>query len=132
MQLTKREEWALRYLLDFPVVRYMMCNSKGRMDGAEKADNHIEISQNICMFILSEGRPRHERTPKVRQCTMVVHDYLAEILTDRMDEVIFYPYDKQMYGDDFDYYKVLFIDYIINHLDEIENVINEELEHSDY
>lgn len=132
MQLTKREEWALRYLLDFPVLRYMICNSKGRTDDHEKADLHIEMSQNICMFILCEGRPRHENTLKVRLCTMVVHDYLAEILTDRMDEAIFYPFDKQMYGEDFEYYKILFIDYVINHLDEIENVINEELKQSGY
>jgi len=120
----------LHYLLDFHCVRYMMCNAKGRFDGSERADIHIGISRNLCNFILSEGTPRHEDTYNVNECTMKVHDYLADILTDRMDEVIGYPIDKQLYAEDFDEYAAKFFNVIIDHISEIEALIKETLKNT--
>jgi len=105
-----------------------MCNAKGRADGAEKADVHVAISTALCNFILCEGTPRHEDTYNVNECTMKVHDYLADILTDRMDEVIGYPIDKQMYGDDFDFYAEKFFGVILDHISEINDLIEKTLE----
>jgi len=123
LKFTKREVWMLHFLLDFPIIRYMMCNAKGRADGGEKATVHIEISQCLSMFFLCEGVPRHEETPNVRNATMPVHDYLAHILTDRMDEVIGYPFDKQMYGEDFQYFADEFFKVILDHTAEIKKVV---------
>lgn len=123
IKLTKREIWMLHYLLDFHCIRYMMCNSKGRFDGSERADIHIGIARVLCNFILCEGTPRNEDTYNVNECTMKVHDYLADILTDRMDEVIGYPIDRQLYADDFDEYAKKFFNVILNHISEINDLI---------
>ena len=130
IKLTKREIWMLHYLLDFHCVRYMMCNAKGREDGAEKADVHIALSIALCNFILCEGTPRNEDTYNVNECTMKVHDYLADILTDRMDEVIGYPIDRQLYADDFDEYATKFFNVILAHISEINDLINVTLDNS--
>jgi transcription termination factor NusB len=106
----------------------MMCNAKGRKDGSEKADIHIALSTALCNFILCEGTPRDEDTYNVMECRMKVHDYLADILTDRMDEVIGYPYDKQMYWEDFYYYAQKFFTVIIDHISEINDLIKKTLE----
>jgi hypothetical protein len=127
LKLSKREIWMLHYLLDFHCIRYMMCNSKGREDSAEKADVHLAIATALCNFILCEGTPRHEDTYKVNECIRPVHDYLADILTDRMDEVIGYPWQRQMYGDDFKEYANKFFDVILNHISEINDLVQKTL-----
>jgi transcription termination factor NusB len=101
----------------------MMCNAKGREDGAEKADIHIAISTALCNFILCEGTPRNSDTFNVNECTMKVHDYLAHILTDRMDEVIGYPIDRRLSSEDFDEYSKKFFNVIVNHISEINDLI---------
>jgi hypothetical protein len=123
IKLTKREVWMLHYLLDFHCIRYMMCNSKGRFDGSERADIHIGISTALCNFILCEGTPRHEDTYNVNECTMKVHDYLADILTDRMDEVIGYPIDRSLHSAEFDEYAQKFFNVILDHISEINDLI---------
>jgi len=123
--LTKREVWMLHYLLDFYICRYMMCNSKGREDGGEKASNHIEISQRLAMFFLCEGAPRNEETENVVKATMPVHDYLAHIITDRMDEVIDYPIDRPLNSDEFDFYGNKFFEVILEHAREIKEIVME-------
>jgi hypothetical protein len=122
LKLSKREIWMLHYLLDFECIRYMMCNAKDRADAYEKADVHIRISQNLAMFIHCEGTPRHEETENIIKCTMDIHDYLADILTDKMDVVIGFPIDKVMYGDEFEYYAEKFFDVILNHMKEIKQI----------
>jgi hemerythrin-like domain-containing protein len=100
-----------------------MCNSKGRTDGGEKADVHLKMAQALCNFILCEGTPRHEDTDNVLTCTHPIHDYLADIITDRMDEVIGYPIDKQMYAEDFGYYADKFFAVILDHIFDIQELI---------
>ena len=122
LKLNKREVWALKYIIIFHIYRYMMCNSKGREDGIEKAEEHIAISEKLAMFFLCEGEPREGIPRNVRSATMEIHNYLAEILTDRMDEVIGYPVNKQMYADDFALYSRKFFDVILNHTKEIRDI----------
>jgi hypothetical protein len=123
MKLSKREIWMLHYLLDFYCIRYMMCNAQGRLDGSEKADLHINISRALCNFILCEGVPRHEDTYNVNECTMKVHDYLADILTDKMDEVIGFPIDRRLLPEEFDEFAQAFFNVIIDHISEINDLI---------
>lgn len=113
----------LHYLLDFHCIRYMMCNAKGREDGAEKADVHLRISTALCNFILCEGTPRDEDTYNVNECVHPVHDYLADILTDRMDEVIGFPWQRSLHAEEFDEYAKKFFNVILDHISEINDLI---------
>lgn len=109
----------------------MMCNALGRADGAEKADVHLRISEALCKFVLCEGTPG-EDTYNVNECIHPVHDYLADILTDRMDQVIGYPIYRQLHSDDFDHYARLFFNVIVAHMPDIEKLINDTLKKSKY
>lgn len=103
----------LKKVLDFPIHRYLLSNSCDRLDGYEKAMVHQEISQLVFEFIACKLYTVHD-------CRVVkkIHDYLAEILTDRLDEVIGFPittpwdpYDETCPN--------LFFDTIIDHINEI-------------
>ena len=52
-----------------------------------------------------------------------VHDYLAEILTDRLDEVIDFPIDRRIYN--YDEYVNKFFNVIIDNINEIEKIVKE-------
>jgi hypothetical protein len=56
---------------------------------------------------------------------LAVHDYLADVLTDRMDEVIGFPIFEPLY--DVDNYKERFFNVIANNINEIEMVAKESL-----
>ncbi len=113
MKLTKRELWALRTMLDFDIARYLMSVTFGRKEGAERADLHIAISKVLAEFIfLGDYR-------KVTIATMPIHDFLAHILTDRLDEVIDFPIDRTLYGNEYDVYKDRFFQTIIGNMNDI-------------
>jgi hypothetical protein len=113
-KLTDREKWALRELLDFDIRRYLMANSIQRLDGAEKADRHIKISKTLCKFVLCDDTDR---------MSIEVHDFLADILTDKMDEVIGFPIHTPLYGEDYDILADKFFDVIVENFDEIEKIV---------
>lgn len=117
----------LHYMLDFPLHRYIMCNAKGREDGSEKADVHLEISRKISAFILCEGNQRFQDTRNIRNTEMAVHDFLAELVTDCLDESIGMDLTRSLYGDDFTLYAERFFKVIIFYLDEISDVISNQL-----
>jgi hypothetical protein len=59
-----------------------------------------------------------------------VHDYLAEILTDRMDEVIDFPVFERPHN--YDELVEKFINVIFNYMDDIDKIVKEaekELKH---
>ena len=114
MKLTKREIWALHTLLDRHIARYLMANTFGREDGIEKGEEHWEISRVLGGFVLADTSRR-----KAEAASMGIHDYLAEILTDRMDEVIFFPTDKMIVGTDYDQFRDAFFDTLIKNMDGI-------------
>jgi len=120
--ITKREKYLLRKELSFPISRYLMANSCQRLDGLEKAKQHIKISKILLGFITCDEvkERRHFAWRKI-------HDYLADILTDRMDEVIGFPIDKPLYGTDYIPLEKKFFDVIIEHLSKIENIVNSAL-----
>ena len=114
---TKREKFLLCQVIEHDVYRYLMSNTYGREDGCEKAERHINISSSIVSFILCEKYSERKHT----EIMMEVHDYLAEILTDRMDEVIGFPiYDKRP---DYDELVIRFMNVILDNLGNIEIMI---------
>ena len=115
--ITEREKFLLRKEMDFHIHRYLMANSCQRLDGAEKADRHIKISKLLVEYITTDAQ-------KVYDLWKPVHDYLADILTDRMDEVIGFPINKPLYGDDYDLLAEKFFSVIIEHMPKIEQVVN--------
>jgi hypothetical protein len=119
MKLTKREKWALWSLLEFPIYRYLMANAVQRLDAGEKAQRHIEISKIIANFIFT----CEDNNYKVNNTWLIIHDYLAEVLTDRMDEVIGFPINTPLYGNEFDLLAKKFFDIIVKHFEQIEKLI---------
>jgi len=120
--ITDREKFLLRKEMDFDIHRYLMANSCQRLNGGEKADHHIAISKILVGFITCD-EVKQERSPVWKN----VHDFLADILTDRMDEVIGFPIHTPLYGDMFTPLADKFFSVIIKHLAEIEQLVNSAL-----
>ena len=95
--MTTKERFLLKKLLSFDVSRYLMANSCQRLDGVEKAERHIKIATTIYEYIkckmLLDGNFAE---------MMIIHDFIGEKLTDRMDEVIGFPINEELYGSDYD------------------------------
>jgi hypothetical protein len=116
--ITNREKYLLWKALTFDINRYLMANSCQRLDGYEKAERHINISKIMAEFILMRSNLEVNELD-------IVHDYLAEILTNRMDEVIGFPINTPLYGNDYDPLARKFFEIIINNMQNIENLIGE-------
>lgn len=93
MKFTKREIFLLRESLEFDIHRYLLANDFNCLDGIEKANRHIDISKKIYQFLFLVHFKYDRYEPYWKQIK-VIHDYLAEILTDRMDEVIGFPINE--------------------------------------
>jgi hypothetical protein len=121
-RLTKREVWALKYLLDYPISRYLMSCSIQRIDPGERAQRHIEITEILCKFVFAEGE-KYNNSTKVNDAWKPIHDYLADILTDRMDETIGFPLHTPLYGSEmYDPLVELFFNKIIINFANIEKI----------
>lgn len=119
--ISEREKELLWKRLSFDIHRYLMANTFGREDGYEKAEKHIKISKEIAAFLLI--LPIDDIDIEV-EIWMFVHDYLADILTNKMDEVIGFPIDKPLYGNDYNILAKKFFDVIIENLGNIEVLLN--------
>ena len=113
-ELTKREKFMLFQALRFVIIRYLMSVTYGRQDGYERYERHAEMSGIIVSFIILEKYTEHEHFWLMRE----VHDYLAEILTDKLDEVIDFPIAERVY--DYEEYAKKFFDVIITNIGELE------------
>ena len=124
-KLTNREKWALSKLLDFDVARYLMANSCQRLDGAERVQRHLAISKTLCEFVLSNHKFKtlDELEMAVLETQMEVHNLMAQLLTDRMDEKIGFPVNTPLCGSDYDELKVKFMQELFNHFDDYEVVV---------
>ena len=117
MKITKRERFLLFEALEHYIYRYLMSCTYGREDGIEKAEQHLKISSILVSFILLQKyNERKHFEEQIR-----VHDYLAEILTDRMDEVIGFPIDHRVY--DYGEYVNRFFCVIMDNIAQIKEVI---------
>ena len=119
-KLTDREKWAVKALIHFDVIRYLLANTHGRLDGGERAERHINISKWLCKFILCKGTEHYDPS-EVLDSWKDVHDFLAVILTDKMDVAIGFPVFER--PDDYDELADKFIKVIFDHMDEIETIV---------
>lgn len=122
MSVTRREKTLLWKLLEFDIYRYLMANSCHRLDGNEKAQRHINISKTIVGYITGDVENEDNE-----DFWLPIHDYLADILTNKMDVVIGFPINKPIYGNEYDEYAEKFFDVIIENMDDIANVIDQHL-----
>lgn len=121
MRITKREKLLLYMLLEFDIHRYLLTNTYKRHDTLEKADLHREISSIIFSFLFK----KQYNEIKDWKTMMRIHNFLAEILTNRLDEVIGFPIDKLSCEIDYDDYGKRFFNVIIDNMDKIkENASN--------
>jgi hypothetical protein len=107
MNTEKRLKHALYMLMSFPIHRYLMSNTAGRLDGSEKASVHLRLT-NIYVasrmgIVDADGATRVTAGDKthddgwVEHGTMVytyIHD-ATQKLTDYMDEVIGFPLEDK-------------------------------------
>jgi len=124
--LTQEQLQNLRKALDFDISRYLIVNSINRIDGCERADRHMNISKTICGFIF-DVHPKDKHNHMVTGSWLAVHDHLANILTDRMDEVIGFPVFEPLY--DVDTYKERFFNVIASNINQIKQVAIESIDY---
>ena len=125
MKLSKRERWALWSLLEFTINRYLMANTAQRLDPGERAQRHVEMSKIIAQFIFTCD----EEAREVCKSWLSIHDYLAEILTDRMDEIIEFPINEPLYGSGvFSILAKRFFDVIVKNFGHIETIAKQNVE----
>lgn len=115
--LTDRERFMLKEALHHHIYRYLLSNTAGRHDPVERAERHSEIAGILVAFIRC-GKYHDTKHFEIRK---EIHDYLAEILTDRMDEVIGFPLNTVP----IDYEELVnkFFAVIEDHLRDIERIV---------
>lgn len=87
---------ACRLHLDHTINRYLMSNAHGRLDGAEKAQRHIQL----CTFYVAAVRGVDDLDMVRRGLESHEDDFQAvheatQALTDHLDEVIGFPLDDR-------------------------------------
>ena len=117
--MTKREKVLLYILLEFAIHRYLLANTHKRHDPVEKAEEHMKIASIIFSYIFA----REYNELKDWQVMMQIHDYLAEILTDRLDEVIGFPIDKESCEIDYHEFGKRFFNVIVENMDNIKTYL---------
>lgn len=96
-----RIQHLLWLLMEHPIHRYLMSNAEGRLDGSEKAEQHIQMSY---IYVASRQGTPIDCAPRIEYnwsfkdgpvytefLYKKIHDATAEGLTDYMDEVIGFP-----------------------------------------
>lgn len=121
MRITKREKVLLYILLEFDIHRYLLSNTYNRHDPIEKAERHMQISSVIFSYIFA----REYNELKDWEIMMQIHDCLAEILTNRLDEVIGFPIDKESCEIDYHEFGKRFFNVIVENMDKIKEYIKE-------
>lgn len=123
--MTKREKHLLWIMLNFSISRYILINMPSR-SSTERSDLHFYISKILCHYITSDGgiwtiRNLSDEYPRG---VFEVHSWIAEHITDRMNESIGFIIDRDMTHDEQHECVVKFFNLLCDNIDEIENVIN--------
>ena len=109
----ERLNTALLTMMDHHIARYLMANTKGRLSGNEKVDNHI-ILTNIYVCnragIIDTDATHRVQTTDGGFVWRIVHDATQE-LTDYLDEVIDFPLDDER-PDTFSFVRPFFNEFI--------------------
>jgi hypothetical protein len=116
MKITEREKYLLKKIMQYDIERYLIVNSYNHLDGNERAERHINISKTLVEFISLKGYKKYDF-----DIVLKVHDFLADILTSRMDEVIQFPLDKPIY--DLELLISKFFNVIISNINQIEKIL---------
>jgi len=122
---------ALRSMMDFHIHRYLMVNTIGRLDGSEKADQHLRLSYiyvaNRVGLVNPDGAFRVEvNNTHGKMAWRIVHDATQE-LTDYMDEVIGFPLEEGV-RPDYDELAPKFFDEFIRLADEAWDKIEDDID----
>jgi hypothetical protein len=125
MEITKRERHLLWMLLHLRIHWYLYACSSYERDG-DRARDHIYISKILCHYITAKGglwtiRGLDDECPRG---WFDVHNYLANHLTSFMDETIGFVVDRKMTVDEHKACVRKFFQWILDHISEIEDVIN--------
>lgn len=86
IELEKQNKYLIWLLMEHAIVRYLLSNTHGRLNGFEKAEQHIELCAifiAIKMFCSTDKARNNEKIMKI-------HDATRE-LTDNMDKEIGFP-----------------------------------------
>lgn len=126
MSYNLREKHLLWMILEFPITRYIMSNEVGRIDGAERADQHIYISKIISHFLSGKGGCytirgiNDEYPPGWKE----IHDRIAINITDKMDETIGFVIDRALRADERKRCAKNLFELIWENLDEFLHIVN--------
>lgn len=109
ISLAKQNRHLLWMAMDFPIVRYLLANTHGRANGAEKAERHIELT---CIYLASKMLcPSVEKVKSLHWDLMMKIHNATQVLTNNLDREIGFPiYDTP---DDYDALALKFFDKFI-------------------
>lgn len=88
--LANQNRYLLWMLMNFSIYRYLLSNARGRIDGFEKAERHIELSS---IFIAAKTFSDTD-SAKHHKDIMLIHDATRK-LTDYLDKEIGFPLNEQ-------------------------------------
>lgn len=118
IKLNKREKNLFWNVLHFHIYRYLRSVEFESDCGSERADHHWYISEFISWYLKGKGGEYFFRGIKEHEIEIIrVHTWLADNLTDRLDEKIGFPIYKPMTNSS-EFIK-RFFDYIMNHINDI-------------
>lgn len=122
--MENREKHLLWLILYRTISRYILINMPGR-EYWERADLHFFISKMLCHYILMDGgiwtiRGLDDECPKG---WIEIHDWIADNITDRMDETIGFVIDRQMSREEQDKCIRIFFDLLCKNIDVMAKII---------
>ena len=85
-ELEKQNRHLLWLLMEFPIIRYLLSNTYGRLNGPEKAERHMDL---CAIFIASKTFCSIDNA-SWNEFFMKIHD-ATRALTDHMDKEIGFP-----------------------------------------
>lgn len=113
-------------ILEHDLFRYILINTPMSINASERADIHMRISKILCHYILADGgvwtiRNLDDEYP---QGWREVHDWIANNITDKMDETIGFVLDRIMTHGEMNKCKHRLFDLLIDNMDELSLLVH--------